>query len=118
MTKMLVEAAADLEAKTSDTSSTPLHVAAGSGHWEVVRVLVGAGANPNCRALMGETPLYLAAAHGHLEAVRELFSAKADASLVMTAEGGFVSHRTGSSGTIRPPERRERDDPASWDRRV
>lgn len=66
VTKMLVEAAADLvEGKTYD-GCTPLHLAAGNGHCGVLRMMIGAGANPNSRMSRGETPLYLAAENGQL----------------------------------------------------
>ena len=88
--KLLVKAEADLEAKTFTKGSTPLHLAAQQGYWEVVKVLIEAGANPNSRGLDGSTPLYRAAKGGHVGAVKVLLRAEADPLLVgelATSEG-------------------------------
>lgn len=65
MTKLLVKAAADLEATISNIGGTPLHLAAEGGRPEIMGVLIEAGANPNNRLLDGATPLYRAAQDGH-----------------------------------------------------
>ena len=64
MTKLLVEAGADLKAKTSTFPTgctnhcTPLYMAADTGHPDTMKVLIEAGANLNSRALDGTTSLY------------------------------------------------------------
>ncbi|XP_049796997.1 poly [ADP-ribose] polymerase tankyrase-1-like [Schistocerca nitens] len=74
----LVGAGAEVDARTSRYQSTPLHVAADSGHAGVVRLLAGASAYPNARDFLGRTPLHWAAVGGHAEAAAELLLAGAD----------------------------------------
>ena len=94
VTKLLVKAGADLEARTADRHKlTALHHAARGGHLEVVSMLVEAGANPNSRADLGTTPLYLMATAGDLDGVRVLLRAGADPMLATTnprTGDGFV----------------------------
>ncbi len=78
VSRMLVEAGADLEAATSDLGDTPLHMAAERGHHEVMSMLIEAGANPDHRRWEGATPLFMAAQNGHTKAVKVLLRAKAD----------------------------------------
>lgn len=82
VTKLLIEAGADLEAKAGGASgeqaSSPLHLASQQGHGEVVRALIDAGANINARKNDGSTPLNDAAFNGRLDVVRLLLGAEAD----------------------------------------
>jgi ankyrin repeat protein len=56
----------------------PIHRAADQGHSEVIRVLLGAGADVNTpHATVQATPLEYAAMNGHLDAVRTLMAAGA-----------------------------------------
>ncbi|KAJ1465675.1 ankyrin repeat-containing domain protein, partial [Baffinella frigidus] len=57
---------------------TPLHAAVRTKHLEVVRFLLGAGADKNAPDNDGHTPLHIAAIHGHPEVVRALLEAGAD----------------------------------------
>lgn len=66
VTKMLIEAGADLEA-AHPTGITALHAAAGTEYWEVVRAPVMAGANVDSRTVDRDTPLH-AAELGHAQA--------------------------------------------------
>ena len=62
-----------------ERSRTALHNAADRGRAEIVRCLLGAGANPNIRTkTSGDSPLHHASAHGHVEIAVELLRAGAD----------------------------------------
>ena len=47
--KGLIDAGADIEARTDPSGSTPLHLAATSGDRSTVEALIAAGADPNAR---------------------------------------------------------------------
>lgn len=84
VTKMLLTAGADKEAKTASCGSTSLHLAVSSMQPEAVRVLIEAGANPDSRSSDGPTPILLAAYNGAVACIRELLRGKADPTLGMT----------------------------------
>lgn len=95
ITKMLLEAGADTEAKTTSDSSngsTSLHLAVKSRQPEAIRALIEAGANPNSRSSDGTTPLLLAAYQGCVACIRELLRGKADPTLGITTPsvGSFI----------------------------
>jgi ankyrin repeat protein len=93
--QFLVENGADVDRPLPDTGETPLHAALckanSSAHTQVVRVLLSAGANPNCATKAGvetdgfmrdcrtkaETPLHRAAAFGTEESIQLLLEAGA-----------------------------------------
>lgn len=62
----------------ADPTSTPLHLAAKSNNWEVVRKLIGKGFSVNCTDSEGKTPLVEAALQGHPDLVQLLLNAKAE----------------------------------------
>jgi ankyrin repeat protein len=47
--KLLLQAGADVNAKTRSNSETPLHLAAMHGHTDVIQLLLQAGADVNAR---------------------------------------------------------------------
>jgi len=67
----------DLDSRNS-TGVTPLLLAAGNGHVEVVRLLLGKNAKPNIQDEDGASPLLLAARKGHVEVVRLLLGKNAE----------------------------------------
>ena len=90
VTKLLVKAGADLDARISPGRCTPLYMAAKGGHSEVAGVLVDAGADPNTRRLGGATPLYKAAEYGHAAATKVLIRAKANPLLARSDASGVT----------------------------
>jgi ankyrin repeat protein len=93
--QFLIEKGADVNRPLSDTEEAPLHAALckanSPAHTQVVRVLLNAGANPNCVTkasvetggfmrdcrTKAETPLHRAAAFGTEEAIQLLLDAGA-----------------------------------------
>eukprot|EP00920_Eleutheroschizon_duboscqi_P017510 GHVT01041804.1.p1 GENE.GHVT01041804.1~~GHVT01041804.1.p1 ORF type:complete len:390 (-),score=29.06 GHVT01041804.1:2451-3620(-) len=57
---------------------TALHLAAFTGHSEIVKILLGAGAQVNATAIDAMTSLHFAAQGGHLDAVNELIRGSAN----------------------------------------
>lgn len=78
LTELLLEAGADIETVEPTTGTTPLHMAAQVGHYEVIDVLVRSGAKVDKQAVNGETALYTAASRGEARAVGVLLRAEAD----------------------------------------
>lgn len=66
ITKYLLQGGAEPNGET-DTSHTPLGLAASKGHKEVVRTLLIAKASPNLPNVDRQTPLHLAVKHGQEE---------------------------------------------------
>ena len=60
--------------KKSKYGSTPTHFAAGRGHTEIVKALVGCNNNLNPANNLGFTPIHYAALKGHTETVKVLSS--------------------------------------------
>jgi len=67
----------DLVFSKDNTGSTPLHVAAMTGHKDVVELLLARKAKVNARSNDGTTPLHLAAGYGHKEVAELLLANKA-----------------------------------------
>ena len=81
---MLIDAGADLNARTEPEKMTPLHGAATRGHADAVVALVGRGAKVNALTKEGVSPLLAAAGNGHVRAIQALIEAGAD----LSARGG------------------------------
>ena len=77
--RLLVKAEVDLEFPISDVS--PLSLAAGNGHEEILRLLIQGGAAVNRLDRTGNTALTCAAMNGHVEIARILVDANADLDL-------------------------------------
>jgi cytohesin len=70
---MLLDAGAEKNSACKN-GFTPLHMAVGDAHLEVVRVLLDAGAEKNSACKNGFTPLHLAVGNAHLDESRWLLS--------------------------------------------
>jgi ankyrin repeat protein len=100
--RRLIKMGARVDFRSPD-NLTPLHIAAFSGHTEIVRLLLASGANKEGAneesTDLARTPLILAVEQGHAEVVSTLIDASANvnyvapggfAALNFAAEGGFV----------------------------
>ena len=77
---LLLELGTDINKvnKANSCGATPLHCAAGRGHFDIVKTLLAYGANPNTADIRGETPLHCAAESGHFDIVNKLLDHWAD----------------------------------------
>jgi len=80
--KALLEGGAEL----NPDGWTPLHMAAGNGHQDLVRVLINSQANLNATSENGTTAMMLAARMGHITAYQEIVKAGADPTVVNQAD--------------------------------
>lgn len=82
ISKILLDAGADVGAVTKDRQDSALHFAAANGHPGVVELLVGKGANVNRTNDEDSTPMHVAAQRGHKDIIKFL-----------NANGGDVARR-------------------------
>ncbi|KAJ8543341.1 hypothetical protein K7X08_005864 [Anisodus acutangulus] len=79
---------ADIDLNSIDSQGrTPLHIATGHGHVEVIQFLVSVGSNPDMLDSQGWTPLHFAAHQGHVEAVGFLLNHSTIAKYTVTKQG-------------------------------
>lgn len=76
--EILLNAGANVEAKTKNEEKTALILAADQGHSNIVRVLIAWRSNVNARDNDGRTALIVAAARGHADIVQLLLQHGAD----------------------------------------
>ena len=69
---LLAEGVSPSTTNPGQSNGVPLHAAAQGGAIDVVRLLLEAGANANCRTLLGNTPLLNAISYGEVACAREL----------------------------------------------
>ena len=69
---------ADINQSGKQNGGTPLYIASGAGHLEIVMFLISSGALMNQADNNGLTPLNVASQLGHLEVVKVLITNKAD----------------------------------------
>lgn len=74
---LLLSRSAELLQSTDRHGRTGLHIAAMHGHFQMVEILLGQGAEINATDKNGWTPLHCAAKAGHLEVVKLLSEAGA-----------------------------------------
>jgi ankyrin repeat protein len=75
--KQLLSKGVNINCRPFD-NSTPLHVAACYGHFDLVTHLISSGANVNAKNLYSDTPLHYAALFGHVKIVYHLITCKAE----------------------------------------
>jgi len=76
--RILLDAGAEIEAKTKTEEKTALMLAADQGHVKVVQMLVAQRSNVNARDSDGKTALIVAAARGYADIVQLLLQRGAD----------------------------------------
>lgn len=91
---------ADIHAVRAEDGFTPMHAAAQSGSFSILRLLVANGANVNAQDLEGNTPLMFAAKNGNTRSVDVLMEAGA-LSLVENKEGHTASELAEEAGHSR-----------------
>lgn len=91
ISKILLDAGAEVGVVTKDRGDSALHFAAANGHLGVVMLLAGKGANVNHTNDEDCTPVHVAAQRGHTEIIRCLSAHGGDlASRNSTGEGAVL----------------------------
>jgi ankyrin repeat domain-containing protein 50 len=76
--KVLLKNNPDLVSNRDKNGETPLSLAAGAGHADLVKLLLASKADVNVKDNNGATPLYAAAGFGHKSTVQLLLANRAD----------------------------------------
>ena len=83
-----------------DTAYTALHYAAYQGELDVVKELIGRGAEVNAQTGQGITPLHLAARKGHKDVVEYLVKKAKAKDLPDNVQGGRALHYAAGAGKL------------------
>ena len=85
------------ENKKTGHKNTPLQLAAGRGHHQIVKILLSFGANVDTADRYGKTALHIASQEGHLTCVLSLLEAGAD--ITSPDKNGFepIHHAIGKN---------------------
>lgn len=86
ITKLLLEANADVNIPDKTNGVSPIYVAASDGHTHIVRLLIESNANVDVAARNGGTPLFWACLRKRPELVKMLLNAGADVNTVTLAK--------------------------------
>src|SRR6267142_1471294 len=88
---LAIENSQDVNSRSFDNESTPLHLASREGHEDVARILFEHGADTEAQAKDGETPLHLASQGNHAELAQLLLGHQADVA-AQTKDGETPLH--------------------------
>src|SRR3569833_2181231 len=96
--RLQLAAGVDPDTKLKSNGRTSLHMAAGKGHEEIIRLLLDAGAAINERDESGETPLLLSAQIGHVGIVELLLDRGADPDNIRQVSSSTPLHAAAMNG--------------------
>jgi len=96
---LAIEHSEDVNSRSFNNKSTPLHLASQEGHVEVAQSLVEHGADAAAQSEDGRTPLHFASEWGHLDVARFLVEHGMNAA-AQTEDGRTPLHRASSNSHL------------------